>query len=57
MILNICTKHGSMTAMLSAKFQEDWSNQTEIMDELHFSLQRIRLHRDGPRGFTAVLFL
>ena len=31
-----CTKHGSDTAMLCAKFQNDWGTEMDVMDEQDF---------------------
>ena len=35
--LTFCTKHGSITAVLSAKFQTDWTIETDAMDEPDFA--------------------
>ena len=35
-ILNFFTEHGSDTAMLCAKFQDDWTIDTDVMDEQDF---------------------
>ena len=46
--LKFCTEHGSITAMLCAKFQTDWTIETDVMDgqvfarfEFKMSLGRI----------------
>ena len=36
-ILKFCTEHGSDTAVLCAKFQNDWMNETDVMDEQVFA--------------------
>ena len=33
----ICTEHGSDTAVLCAKFQNDWTTETDVMDEQNFA--------------------
>ena len=30
-VLKVCTEHGSVTAMLSAKFQNDWTTETDML--------------------------
>ena len=35
-VLKFCTEHGSDTAMLSAKFQNNWTTDTDVMDEQAF---------------------
>ena len=34
--LKFCTAHGSITAVLRAKFQTDWTIETDVMDERDF---------------------
>ena len=36
-ILKFCTEHGSNTAVLCAKFQNDWMIETDGMDERDFT--------------------
>ena len=36
-VLNFCTEHGSITAMLCAKFHNNWTTEIDIMDERHFT--------------------
>ena len=36
-VLKFCTEHGSDTAMLCAKFQNNWTIQVDVMDELHLT--------------------
>ena len=36
-VLKFCTEHGSDTAVLCAKFQNDWATETELMDEREFT--------------------
>ena len=31
-ILKFCTEHGSDTAMLCAKFQNDWATEMDVVD-------------------------
>ena len=35
-ILKFCTEHGSMTAVLQAKFQNDWAIEKMAMDDKYF---------------------
>ena len=35
--LKFCTEHGSITAVLCAKFQIDWTIETGVMDERDFA--------------------
>ena len=32
-VLKSCTEHGSITAVLCTKFQNDWTNDTDVIDE------------------------
>ena len=41
--LNFCTKHGSDTAMLCAKFQNDWIIDTDVMDECDFAIFEFKM--------------
>ena len=36
-VLNFCTVHGSITAVLCAKFQNDWTIARDIIDERVFA--------------------
>ena len=36
-VLKFCTEHGSITVVLCAKFQYDWTTETNVMDERYFS--------------------
>ena len=36
-VLNFCTEHGSITAMLCAKFENIWTTEIDIMDEWDFA--------------------
>ena len=37
-LLIFCTEHGSITAMLCAKFQKDWLTLTDVTDQWVFSM-------------------
>ena len=41
-ISKFCIEHGSDTAMLCAKFQNDWANEMDVTDEQVFILRRIK---------------
>ena len=36
-VLDFCTQHGSITVVLCVKFQNDWTNATNVMDERDFA--------------------
>ena len=36
-VLKFCTEHGSDTAVLCAKFQNDWTTKTAVMDDRDFA--------------------
>ena len=36
-VLKFCTEHGSDTAVLCATFQNDWTIETDVMDEREFA--------------------
>ena len=38
-VLKFCTKHGNDAAVLCAKFQNDWENEIDVMDD---RLKRLR---------------
>ena len=50
-IVNFSTQHGSGTAMLCAKFQNDWANGKEVMDKWDF------MRFDFQRDNTTPVFL
>ena len=35
-VLQFCTEHDSITVVLCAKLQNDWTNETDVMDERDF---------------------
>ena len=37
MILKFCTEHGSITAVLCANFQNDFTTKMDVMDEQEFT--------------------
>ena len=36
-VSNFCTEHGSITALLSAKYQNNWTTETDVMDVRDFA--------------------
>ena len=36
-VLKFCTEHSSITAVLCAKFRNDWAIETDVMDKLDFT--------------------
>ena len=51
-ILKLCTEHGSMTAVLCAKCQNDWMTKTYVMDEQVFTKFEFKMHF-GRISYTA----
>ena len=61
-ILKFCTEHGSITAVLCANFQTDWTIETDVMDqpvflrfEFKMSLKRISCIEQHPRAVSPPL--
>ena len=48
-VITFCTEHGSDTAVLCAKFQNDWTTETDVMNEWDFA-------RFGSKGSFGQIF-
>ena len=46
-IWKCCTEHGSYTAVLCAKFKNDWATDNDVMDEWDFAIIELKMNFRG----------